>query len=249
MKHSRLLAYSVLLMTALAAALAVLPARWLNAAVPSQWPLAIVDAEGTVWSGTAGLALGPESNRRRLPDPITWHWSFSQGPRLHIQHAWLGGPLMLAFAPRGVTVSSQTMSLPAQALATLDPRLAAIGPQGQLRLSWPAQRLTHTAPVDGARLLDVQWLDAASALSPLRPLGQYTLNLTADKAAVRMLLSTQKGPLVLQGTGRLDQTNGLNFEGSAQADASSDPVTQAALQDVLNAMGPRQNNLTLLRHR
>src|SRR5690606_41381651 len=84
---------------AVAAALVVLPASWLAAALPAHWPLAIVDTQGTVWKGTAAVAIGPAHQRRRLSEPLRWEWSFSRGPQLAIQHRWLSGPLTLALTP------------------------------------------------------------------------------------------------------------------------------------------------------
>lgn len=250
MTRSRLFMLILLSMIAMAAALAVLPARWLMAALPPHLPLAIVDASGTIWNGTAALALGPAHNRRRLPDPIRWQWSFTHGPKVALAHPWLNGPLTLALSPTGLVVSSQTLALPAQALATLDARLAAIGPGGRLSVHWPATRVGMTRPADGTRILQAEWRDAASALTPVRPLGHYTLAMThaTDGGAV-MALATQHGPLLMEGAGSLAFGRGLEFKGTARADPATDATTRAALQDVLNALGPRQNDLTLLHYR
>lgn len=246
----RLLILTGLCLAAFAAALAVLPARWLMPALPVQWPLAIVDATGSVWSGTAALAVGPPHNRRRLPAPLRWQWSFSQGPRMELAHPWLGGPLILALSPSGLAISSQTLTLPAQALATLDARLAAVGPEGRLSLAWPA---THIGPAggpsQGSRLLQAEWQEAASALTPIRPLGHYTLTLTQAAQGADLRLATKDGPLLLEGTGTLNSRTGLRFQGTAQADPKEHASVHAALQDVLSALGPRQNNVTRLDYR
>lgn len=250
MTRNRLLMLLLLFLIAFAAALAVLPARWFMAALPAHLPLAIVDASGTVWNGTAALALGPAHNRRRLPDPIRWQWSFAHGPRMTLTHPWLNGPLTLALSPTGLAVSSQTLALPAQALATLDARLAAIGPGGRLTVSWPATRIGMTQPAEGTRIVQAEWRDAASALTPVRPLGHYTLALThAGAGGANLALASQHGPLLLEGAGSLAMGPGLEFKGTARADPAVDATTRAALQDVLNALGPRKNDLTLLHYR
>lgn len=246
----RLLALFALLLIATLAALAVMPARWLIAALPSNWPLAIIDAGGTIWSGSAVLAVGTGPHRRRLPDPVTWHWSFRSGPRLHFGHPWLSGPLTLALTPRGITLSAQTLTLPAQALASMDARIAAIHPQGRVTLRWPATRIgRQMQTATGKPLLEAEWRDAASSLTPIHPLGHYQLTLNKAEQGARLNLTTLSGPLLLEGKGMFDRHRGLQFQGSAKALASAGPTVQAALQDVLGALGPRKNNVTLLQYR
>lgn len=249
MTRGRVIACFAFLGLALAAALTVLPARWLTTLLPGHWPVALVDADGTVWSGTAALALGPEHNRRRLPEPLRWHWTFNNGPRLELTHPWMDGPLLLALTPSGLAVSPRTLSLPASALAIADARLAAIGPEGRLSLRWPALLLSHTPPADGARLLEAEWREAASALTPIRPLGHYTLTLTAKGNGNELLLNTRQGPLMLEGKGTVAPGFGLDFAGTARVDSAAGERVSAALQDVLAALGPRQNNVTMLRLR
>ena len=248
MKH-RLLWVIFALMLVTASAIAVLPARWLIRAIPAHWPLAIVDASGTVWSGSAAMAVGPSHSRRRLPDPLRWHWSFDHGPRMTLSHPWLSGPLLIAFSPNGVTLSAQAMTLPAQALATLDARIAAVGPEGLLTVKWPATRIVPPPARDGATLLQAEWREAASALAPVRPLGTYTLQLTQASQGTELALATLGGPLLLEGAGSLSPRTGLEFKGTAQADPAANAATHRALQDILNALGPRKNHVTLLHYR
>ncbi len=250
MRRRRLLALLGLLMLMAAAALAVLPARWLMLALPSHWPVAIVEASGTVWSGSATVALGPSHNRRTLPDPLHWTWSFAKGPQVEVLHPWLGGPLTLAATFKGGVISAQTLQAPATTLAALDARLAAVDPGGTLWLSWPRLEIgawTHNA---GQRLLDAEWRAASSALTPVRPLGHYALGLRQGAGnSAELLLETRRGPLLLEGRGSMDTSAGFRFQGTARADPAAGPEIQAALQDVLGALGPRRNEVTLLHYR
>src|SRR5690606_36773431 len=117
------------------------------------------------------------AHRRIVPEPLRWHWSFSHGPRMELEHPWLCGPLTVAFSPSGVGISAQTLRLPAQALATLDARIAAIGPTGDLSVAWPTLHIGHQPGPHGMSLLNSEWRDAGSALTPVHPLGHYTLSL------------------------------------------------------------------------
>jgi len=239
-----------LLLTAGAAALAVLPARWLMLAIPAHWPLAVIDASGTVWSGSAVLAVGPRGSRRALPNPVRWQWSISRGPKLEVNHPWLSGPLILAPSLTNIMISPQALQLPAQALSTLDPRIAAVDPGGRLSLSWPAVHVGRHARPGGARLLDAEWRDAVSALTPIRPLGHYTLALTQSATGgADLTLGTQQGPLLLEGAGALSASGGFQFKGTARSAPAASPEVRAALQDLLSALGPRQNDSTLLHYR
>ncbi|NYT86006.1 type II secretion system protein N [Pollutimonas harenae] len=248
--HRRLFLTGTLVLLACCAALAILPARWIMAAIPDHWPLAVVDANGTLWSGSATLALGAREHQRTLPAPLRWNTSWSQGPKLTATHPWLNGPVTFKPVWSGLSISGQSMQLPASALATLDARIAAIGPAGTLSIKWPATIVGTAARPAGTSLLKAQWVDAASALTFIRPLGSYTLLLSqAASGLIDVTLSTQQGPLILRGKGMLDSNKGLQFDGTAQADQAASDDIHAALQDVLAALGPQRNNLTLLRVR
>jgi len=238
-----------LALLACSAAALVLPARWLMAALPADWPLAIVDARGTIWSGSAALAVGTPARRRTLPEPVRWRLSFSPGPRLLVSHPWLGGPVSVTPGWTGIGISAQTLQLPAAVLGTLDARIAAIGPGGELSVKWPATAIALTGRPVGARLLDVEWRNAASSLTPVRPLGDYVLALRqGSQGRADLVLGTRQGSLLLDGAGTLDR-RGLRFEGTAQAAPTADAGIHAGLHDLLAALGPRKNNRTLLSFR
>ncbi|WP_442598110.1 type II secretion system protein N [Parapusillimonas sp. JC17] len=250
MKKHRLSLIVLLALIACGAALAVLPARWIMAAVPASWPLAVVDANGTIWSGSATIAIGPPSRRRSLPDPLDWRLSLVGGPKLHLAHPWLGGPLIVSAGWRGIGISAQTLRLPASALGTLDARVAAVDPGGDLSIKWPATFVGAAKRPPGTVLLDAQWRNAVSALTPIRPLGDYDLALKqAAENRIDVVLGTRNGPLMLTGAGALEGGNRFSFEGTAQADPAAGSEIHAALRDLLAALGPRRNNQTLLRFR
>lgn len=239
-----------LILLACCAALAVLPARWLITALPASWPVAVVDASGTIWSGSAIIAVGTPARRRTVAEPLHWQLSFANGPRLLVSHRWLGGPLALAPGWMGIRISAQTLQLPAAVLTTLDARIEAISPGGELSLKWPARFIGRAGPPAGARLLDIQWHHAESALTPIRPLGDYVLAVKqGPENGADLVLSTQKGPLMLSGTGVVNGKNGLHFDGKAQVDPAASVDIHAALRDLLATLGPRQDNQTLLRVR
>lgn len=248
LKLRSLLIAVALALVALGCALAVLPARWMMAMLPAQWPLAIVDASGTLWSGSATLAIGPEGRRRTLPAPVQWRAALLPAPSLQVTHPWLAGPLSLRPNGLGVQVSAQSLQLPASALSLMHDGIRILNPAGELLLNWPATTLGFSGPPTGATLLTLQWRNAASSLSPIRPLGDYQILIKqAANQQIDLTLSTRKGPLQLEGAGTLGR--GLQFDGAAYADPNASTDTHAALRELLVALGPVQNGRTQLRFR
>lgn len=230
---------------ALAAALAVLPARWLIIALPSSWPVAVIDASGSIWNGTALLALGPEEARSTLPTPVSWRVRFDGGPYVELTHLWLDGPLTMRLQSSGVAISSRTLRLPASTLAQLGAPFNTLKPAGDLLLTWPAMRLNGALPA--GELLTVEWKDASTALSMLRPIGHYRVRLASDgDHAVAIALSTVQGPLNLEGTGRWADKGGLRFTGVARPAPNTSNEVRAALQSTLSALGRRSGDDSLL---
>lgn len=244
-----------LLLVAGAAAFAVLPARWVMAWVPSNWPLSIVDADGTVWQGRATIAVGVQGRMRTVPTPIEWRlvWGnrgWLPRPQWYVEHPWLNGPLLLTPGLSGLGVSGQSLEMPAVVLSTLDARIAAMDPGGVLRATWPASFLGKAARAQGAELLRLDWLNMSSSLTRVRPIGQYVLTLTqGEPGAVEMALKTTEGPLFLEGSGVIQGRADVNFEVVARSAPGAGAQTQAALQDLLATLGPYQNGETRLRYR
>src|SRR5690606_5542414 len=188
--------------------------------------------------------------RRTLPDAVRWRWVLSGGPKLKVAHPWLAGHLLVSPTWNGIGISGQSLRLPASALATLDARVEAIGPTGELSLKCPATFIGLTARSAGATLLDAQWHNAGAALAPIRPLGHYQLTLTQSASdGIEVHLDTTTGPLILSGKGVMSASGRFTFDGAAQSDPKAGSDTQVALHDLLAALGPTTNNLTTLRFR
>ncbi len=230
---------------ALIAALLVLPARWLIVALPSQWPVAVVDASGSIWKGTALLALGPPESRTMLPTPVNWDTRWDGGPLVELRHAWLDGPLSLRPQTAGLLVSGRTLRLPAATLEQLGAPFNTLKPAGNLHLKWPALRLSGNLPV--GELMNIEWTDASTALSLLKPIGHYRVQLSGESGnAIAIALTTVKGPLSMEGKGRWTERAGLSFSGVARPDPSASQEIRAALQSTLSALGRRSGDDSLL---
>ncbi|MEI2414711.1 type II secretion system protein N [Orrella sp. JC864] len=247
MRLRRLLLPLAALLVALAAALALLPARWLMAWIPAHWPVAVVDAAGSIWQGSALVAVGPPGMRRTLPEAVRWHWRWSaQGPAMRIVHPWLAGPVILAPGLAGLHVSAQSLRLPATTLAALGAPLNTLEPGGQLTAAWPALRLPGPPP-EGA-VLTLQWLDASSARVPIQPLGSYRARLLGrEDGSLALLIDSQKGPLLVQAEGQLKRSRLVRLDGTVQPAADAAPEIREALVPILGLLGPRKNDVTTLK--
>ena len=79
---------------ALLAALSALPARWLLLAAPQGGIVSLADAGGTIWNGSAWIALGPPGARAAAAGlQWQWHWRTLE---MELRHPWLQGPLRLS---------------------------------------------------------------------------------------------------------------------------------------------------------
>jgi len=220
---------------ALLAALPVLPARWLMLLLPEDALAALAAADGTVWRGSAQLALGPPGARYLLPEPLRWQW---RNGAMEITHAWLRGPVRVRPGWSGITVSGQNLRMPAAVLGALGAPLNTVAPSGQLEFEWKPRTLGG-APAAGL-VATGRWTQAGSALSHVRPLGDYTLRISADNGTLHLALSTDAGLLALTGTGQW-QRGRLRFSGEAAPAEHASDAQRAALAGLLSALGPVSN--------
>ena len=236
-------------LVAIGCAIAVLPARWLIHSMPANWPLALIDASGSLWAGQGVLALGPRDMQRTLPDPVRWHWrwQWASRPAIIVTHPWLTGPLTLTPGLTTLEIGAQRLRLPAQALTMAGVPFNSLEPGGQVQVSWPTV-LAGSGPQIGP-LLQIQWTDASSARVRVRPLGSYTAAITgrADRS-LDLQVTTQSGALRVQGAGSRAPGGRWQFNGTAQPAPNTDPSTQDALAPLLSMLGRRRGDITTLQY-
>ena len=220
---------------ALVAALIVLPARWLMLAIPDNAPIAIADASGTLWQGSALVALGPDGARYLLPQPISWQWRLGA---LEISHPWLRGPVRASLSWSGLQVSGQHLQAPAAVLTAFGAPLNTVSPGGQISLQWPGFTVGQL-PQSGT-IATGRWTQATSALSHVRPLGDYRLQVTANNGAAQITLGTDAGVLSVKGQGQWEKGR-LRLQGTAEPAENATDVQRAALNGLLTALGPVSN--------
>ena len=177
----------------------------------------VVQAQGTLWSGSGQLEIRDPRGGSALVRPVAWRLRPLAlfGLRLGYVVA-LGAdsppfPLTVFFSR--VEVADAAISLPASALAAAMPKLQAYGVSGDVQVQIASLSIASAAMRGNATL---QWRGASSALAPVSPLGDYQLRLEADGAQVRSTLMTLQGPLQLNGHGAWPSGSKPEFFATAQ---------------------------------
>ncbi len=244
---------SGLLLGALLSVLLFAPARWLAGAVrqASGGQVLLLDARGTVWSGSARFTLtGGAGSVASASLPSRLGWRIQPGlSGLGVQleaGCCLVQPWRFWLAPiwSGATlhVSDSPSDWPAEILMGLGTPFNTIAPQGQLALTTRGLTLTWAGgrvQVAGQAQLDAQ--DISSRLSTLRPMGSYRFTL-AGGATPELQMATLRGSLLLSGRGQWVGGK-LRFVG----EASSAPEHQAALSNLLNIIGRRDGARSVIK--
>lgn len=226
-----------------------LPAAWLADSIAARTGqrVLLADAAGTIWHGSATLALSAGAGSQTatvLPGRLAWtvpFWPMLTGHlRLVLSHdRSMAAPVALTVTPRGWNVQSGAISLPASLLEGVGAPFNTLRPDGQMRLDWSALQGRFA---DGSREghLTLRIEQVSSAVSRVRPLGSYRAEIDWTGADGKLELKTLAGPLYLEGSGTLGRQ--ARFDGTARAD----PDAAAQLAGLLSLLGRREDNVTRL---
>ncbi len=184
--------------------IAMAPATLLDArlAQESHGRVRLADARGTLWSGAGRLEVRDGEGRSAYGSALAWRLSPVSVLRARLVYdVALGRPaarFRLAVSPSRVELAGTDIRLPAEVLGLAVPKLAVLELSGDMRLQ-VGNLVAGSAYLQGDATL--QWLDAASGLTAVSPLGQYELRVDGAGASGRLQLRTLQGPLNLDGTG------------------------------------------------
>ncbi|MBV8664879.1 MAG: type II secretion system protein N [Burkholderiaceae bacterium] len=226
-------------------ALAFCPAAWLGYLVEKQsgGRLTLGDAQGTLWRGSAfvGASAGKDDPvSPLLPGRFSWRLSplvLLGQVRLELDNpSALLQPVTVDGSWSQWQVGASAVELPAERLSALGAPLNTIQPAGRMVLSWGPLQVTRARTVLGIEgNMDLALRDISSRLSPVKPLGAYTLNMVWSGTEAQLLLKTMNGPMLLSGSGTL--ANGqLHFSGKAEAALGQ----EQRLANLLDLLGQRQ---------
>jgi len=227
----------------LAFLIATAPAAWVSWAMvrASRGIVSIDRPAGTVWRGRGDLVIHVVSSPPQSLGTARWVinplWLIAGQLRAHaaVHGAGTEARADLGLGYRRIVLSDVAARFPAQLVGVFYSPAALAGPAGQVHVD--AKRFTlGSRTVSGSAV--VQWQQAASSLSSVRPLGDYRLYLDGHGRSAALRLQTLSGSLALNGSGSWDPASGrVQFSGMAK------PVDHAAdLEPLLRLFGPDRGN-------
>ena len=229
------------------------PASWLARAVEhfSHAQVRLDQARGTVWNGSAQLALSGgsgSSDTVALPGLLNWKIRPIWGAmRVDLQASCCTPqPLQIEARPVGFSglhlgVADHQSQWPSSLLVGLGTPWNTVQLQGQLTLRSQALALDLTPrQLALAGQLQLDATQMSSRLSTLKPMGSYRVTLQGGTSPT-LQLQTLEGSLELSGKGQWIGSR-LRFEGVATAQ----PDRVEALSNLLNIIGRRNGARSII---
>ena len=193
--------------------------------------LTLARTQGSLWNGS-GIALLRQKARYLTLGNYRWNLKLFSAT-LQVQ-AGEAAPMTVRYVPFSgrINVDNLRITLPVSIMEIAAPQLGPYQLQGSLEASCDHLTL-NAAGMTGQIAMD--WLQAASALSPVRPLGDYRILVQGKGGSLDAQLSTLSGKLLLSGKGGYDNAAGLQFTGTAQA---APGTAETELNELLHHIGP-----------
>jgi general secretion pathway protein N len=226
--------------------LVFLPASWLGFLLEKQTMgrVSLGDIQGSFWHGSAfiGVAVDDKSAVTPLfPGRFSWQISplilLGQVVVVLENKAVMSAPLKVNGNFQQWQISPASLNLPPERLEGLGAPLNTIGPSGRIELQWGPlglSRIDSKLLINGNMQLALN--EMASRASSIKPLGSYQLDFDWRGDSAKLNLSTSKGPMMLEGTGALQQGR-FQFSGKAYAE----PGQEEKMANLLNLLGRRRS--------
>lgn len=227
------LAYAVVLV-------ALMPARFVAAHLPPEMRahVTLLEPDGTLWNGRA-RAIVTSAVGAVAVDRLEWRLRPERLLALRVAFdvtAALPGidaTLELGRSPTAWEARELHAGGDIAALSALVPWIAPWRPEGTFTAvassaSWDASSARGAARVE--------WKRAAVALSSVRPLGSYAVELRADSGPAKVVVTTLAGPLRIAAQGTLTPPGRFEASGEARAEGPD----AAALEPLLDLLGPKR---------
>ena len=261
----RILLYAVLgVVVALVTMLATAPASLVDWGLKqaTSGRVRLADASGSIWSGQgrvvlvdvlteaerdqrAASARGPASLAGVvIPGTIRWHISVLPLLIGRLQatasHESMAKPVAITGTATRLQATGGSVQLPNVNLARLGSPWTTVRPTASLGVTWQPFVIDR-GQFSGQATLELR--DVASALTPVRPLGAYRIEIDGTGASSSIRMSALDGPLRLSGTGTWTARTGLRFTAYAEADESE----RLRLQSLLGLLGRREGTRTMIK--
>jgi general secretion pathway protein N len=233
-----------------------LPAHWASAALSqlTQGRVLLLEARGTLWHGSAFLALGAGPGggpATAWQQRIQWQLAPSALNEITLSLATAESKTLtpwvwhMRWVPSGWKIMAGDVDwrFPSQWLTGLGTPWNTIEPSGQVRIAspgWQWQQTGRSWQSQGQFTLTL--LNFATQLSSLKPLGDYQLVIDATPNT-HVDLKTLQGPLQLAGHG-IWHDGKLQFDGEAWALQTQD---EPVLSNLLGVLGTRNGSRAILK--
>jgi general secretion pathway protein N len=162
----------------------------------------LAEAQGSLWAGAGWIEVRDADGRAGIARRLAWRMlpaSLLRGRLVaEVELDQAAKPFPVAISLARIEIADAGIYLPAAALGLGLPKLAPFRLTGDLRVDISRLSLGRGRMEGDATL---QWRAAGSGLTPVSPLGEYEVRLTAAGAGGQAILRTLEGPLQLDGKG------------------------------------------------
>ena len=244
----------VALLVAIACGLANAPATWLDALASAATSVRfrLAEAQGTIWRGSGRIVwadIGDTAETRlslsgvALPGRVIWQLSPAAMliglVEASLQIDGMAQPVAVQGSFSNWRVANGRLELPRFELSSLGSPWNTIRPAGALALSWNNVVLER-GRFEGSVMIELR--SVASALSTVRPLGSYRIEIRGESGVAQVAITTIEGALLLTGNGSVG-ARGLGFVARARPAEAGDE----RLRSLLGLMGSREGDATIIR--
>ena len=186
-----------------------------------QGNFALLGPEGSLWSGSALLAVPDPESARFVPIMhVAWRWqaiSLLRGRLAWTLNLEARPPAEISIGLGGPSLRKLEIKLPARyALERIPNAFGRAGWHGDLSLSAPDWHCNWRGDCSGEAKLN--WTGVASDLFPRRRFGDYEFAVEAKEGLIGFELKTLAGEIQLQAKGKLEPTGRFQAEGQIQGD-------------------------------
>ncbi len=214
------------------------------------FPIRVEDSRGSLWRGEfSGVSATLPTGQKVEFDRVQWRsqpWRLLRAElaaAVEFSGSQLQGKGVIGKGIiGGVKLREVKASAPASLLPIAMPALEIWKPSGTLDVTTADFNYAGTGSAGKA---NITWKQAALALSPVKPLGEYSLAVDANDSGLNYQLTTISGALQLEGKGRWAANSAPTFLGSARAQ----PNYAVQLADLLRLLGtPDSTGVVPLRY-
>jgi general secretion pathway protein N len=212
----------------------------------SQGRLRLVQAQGSVWSGSGQIEIRDANGRSGVAKNVTWRLapqSLLRGRLVYevgLDQPARAFPVTLSLSR--IELTDADITFPATVLGLGVPKLAPLGLTGDVLIHVANLSMTRGA-MDGTATL--RWLAAGSSLTSVSPLGDYEVRLDGEGMTIHAYLRTIEGPLWLDGKGSWKQGAKPEFLAMAHVSPQQEPQLAPLLRLIAVERGEGRFELQL----